>query len=131
MKFIFIISLALVGLITWLIIIPNLLDKEEKLVRAQAHLEYTRFQGQALIIGAQGQSRLDTSVAIAAVTASLFPWFVIGVMSILLLVMVWLSKQQEKQRIIYLPPSYLPRREVWRELEQMQNINILPTRTKQ
>lgn len=128
MKYIFIISLALVALIAWLIIIPNLLDKEAELVRAQAHLEYSRFQGQALVMQAQGQNRLDTSVALAGIigstataTASIFPWFVIGV---LIAFGMLVLKRQERR--VYLPPSYLPRREVWRELERMKHVEILP-----
>lgn len=78
--------------------------------RSSADLEYRRAAGQALIISAQGQSRLDSAQAAAITSAAMLPWLVVFCVSVLATVaVVYLMRHPAQQAA---PPARIIERQV-------------------
>jgi hypothetical protein len=94
----------------------------DSLAQSRADLVYQRAAGQALIIEAQGQARLDSAQAFAVTSGAAFPWLIVFCISALATVaVVFLLRQQPAQlspplriverQIIFLPAA--DRRQMW------------------
>ena len=91
----------------------------DSLAQSRADLEYQKGQARALVIEAQGQSRLDSAQAVAVTSAAMMPWLVVfGVGAMFILALVYLRSQpqtpQQAQRyqpmiierqVLLLPPG--------------------------
>jgi hypothetical protein len=81
--------------------------------QSSADYEYQRAAGQALIIEAQGQARLDSAQATAITSAAMLPWLIVFCVSITgTVAIVFLLRQSPRQveppRIIVQPMMILP-----------------------
>lgn len=81
--------------------------------QSSADYEYQRAAGQALIITAQGQARLDSAQATAITSAAMLPWLIVFCVSITgTVAVVFLLRQSPRQsepaRIIVQPMMILP-----------------------
>ena len=88
-------------------------------------------QGQATIIRAQGQARLDSAQAWAVMSGAMLPWGVLGVLGLLGVVGLSLVLRPAppqspphiiERQIIYLPPPGQARRETWQVLTAGQPV---------
>jgi hypothetical protein len=103
----------------------------EAWTRSSADLEYQRAAGQALVIEAQGQARLDAAQASAITSAAMLPWAVVFCASVLSTVaVVFLLRTPtgrpqppqiiERQVVILPPAADYSRRELLAILSQAQ-----------
>lgn len=81
--------------------------------QSSADYEYQRAAGQALIIEAQGQARLDSAQATAITSAAMLPWLIVFCVSITgTVAIVFLLRQSPRQveppRVIVQPMMILP-----------------------
>jgi len=99
----------------------------DNLTRSSAELAYQQAAGRALIIEAQGQSRLDSAQALAVVSGATLPWLIVLCVSGAVLVSVAIilrspigapaqPAQIVERQIIFLPADY-SRRELMRAVD--------------
>jgi uncharacterized membrane protein len=103
----------LLATITLLALIAAIVFGLNEWTQSSADYEYQRAAGQALIITAQGQARLDSAQATAITSAAMLPWLVVFCVSIIgTVAIVFLLRQSPRQsepaRIIVQPMMILP-----------------------
>lgn len=103
----------LLAIITILAIIAAIIFGLAQWTQSSADYEYQRAAGQALIIEAQGQARLDSAQATAITSAAMLPWLIVFCVSITgTVAIVFLLRQSPRQvdppRIIVQPMMILP-----------------------
>jgi hypothetical protein len=100
--------------------------------QSSADYEYQRAAGQALIIEAQGQARLDSAQATAITSAAMLPWLIVFCISVLATVAVVFLLRQPPVRAPLSPPLlverhyfFLPqtnRVETWRQIGETERL---------
>lgn len=122
----------LLAVITILAIIAAIVFGLNAWTQSSADYEYQRAAGQALIITAQGQARLDSAQAFAVTSGAAFPWLIVFCISALATVAVVFLLRQQPAPVAGRPPLlverhyfFLPqanRVETWRQIGEAERL---------
>ena len=81
-----------------------------ELADSEAQLEEAKGRAQALVIEAQGQSRLDTAIAASVLSGAAIPWFAVVVVGAMFFgALIYLRSQPQQPQQAQYPPMIIER----------------------